>query len=192
MATVCGRCWNDGKRQDNGVGAQMVRPAVTGDATSLAALSIEVWLNTYIRNGVNAFFADYALAQYTGAYFGEVLSNSAERILVSDNAQGIDGFVRVTTGAAAPAPGCSDVTIATLYVQPRHQGSGVGKRLLEAGLACCAATGRPDAWLTVNAENERAIRFYLNHGFQQVGDTHFHIGDQAYPNHVMRFVFGAS
>lgn len=91
----------------------MVRLAQADDASSLAALSMEVWLNTYIRTGVNGFFADYALAQFTTAHFRQLLANPAEHILASDNRDGIDGFVRVTMGAEAPVPGCADISIAT-------------------------------------------------------------------------------
>ena len=165
----------------------MVRLANVGDASSLAAVSLEVWLNTYIRNGVNAFFADYALEQFTAARFEEILSSANETIWVSQNSIGIEGFIRVSLGSVAPIDICSDVEISTLYVQPRHQGNGAGRRLLETGLEFCASTGRPNAWLSVNAGNERAADFYSRNGFEKVGETHFQIGDQTYPNHVLRF-----
>ncbi|MDH4985706.1 GNAT family N-acetyltransferase [Aminobacter anthyllidis] len=165
----------------------MIRPANLTDASSLAAVGLEVWLNTYIRNGVNAFFADYALKQFTAARFEEILSLTNQTILVSQNAAGIDGFIHLSLGSPAPVPACSDLEISTLYVQPRHQGGGAGGRLLEAGLQFCASTGRPDVWLAVNAENERATEFYLRKGFSETGETRFQIGDQSYPNHVLRY-----
>lgn len=153
----------------------------------MAAVGLEVWLNTYIRNGVNAFFADYALKHFTAARFEEILSLTNQTILVSQNAVGIDGFIHLSLGSPAPVPACSDLEISTLYVQPRHQGGGAGGRLLEAGLQFCASTGRPDVWLAVNAENERATEFYLRKGFSKTGETRFQIGDQSYPNHVLRY-----
>ena len=165
----------------------MIRTARFEDASSLAALGLEVWLNTYIRNGVSAFFADYALEHFTAARFEEMLERADQTILVSQNSAGIDGFIHVTSGAPAPVPACSDLEIAKLYVQPRHQGSGAGGRLLDAGLRYCAATGCPNVWLAVNAENERATAFYLRKGFAKVGETQFQIDDQSYPNHVLRY-----
>lgn len=165
----------------------MIRPADMTDASSLAALGLEVWLNTYIRNGVNAFFADFALRQFTAARFEEILSQENQTILVSQNSVGIDGFIHVSLGAAAPVATCSDLEISTLYVQPRHQGGGAGGRLLAAGLQFCASTGRPDVWLSVNAENDRATQFYLRKGFAKAGETQFQIDGQSYPNHVLRY-----
>ncbi|MRX33409.1 GNAT family N-acetyltransferase [Aminobacter sp. NyZ550] len=165
----------------------VIRPANLTDASSLAALGLEVWLNTYIRNGVSAFFADYALEHFTAAGFEEILARTDQTILVSQNTVGIDGFIQITSGAPSPVPGCSDLEIAKLYVQPRHQGSGAGGRLLEAALRICAGTGRPDVWLAVNAENQRATDFYLRKGFAKAGETRFQIDDQFYPNHVLRY-----
>ena len=44
-----------------------LRPPKTSDASSIAAISIEVWIGTYLKRGVNAFFADYALQEFTPA-----------------------------------------------------------------------------------------------------------------------------
>jgi methyl coenzyme M reductase alpha subunit len=46
-----------------------IREASIDDASSLAALSIEVWIGTYLRNGVSKFFADYALSTFTTQIF---------------------------------------------------------------------------------------------------------------------------
>lgn len=67
----------------------MIRPAIIEDASSLAAISLEVWLNTYIRDGVNAFFADYALEAFTTARLADILSQENESIWVSQNKVGI-------------------------------------------------------------------------------------------------------
>ncbi|WP_245411868.1 GNAT family N-acetyltransferase [Phyllobacterium leguminum] len=129
------------------------------------------------------------MSHFTAARFGQLLSRQNEHILVAQDTVGIVGFVHISSGAKSPVENCSDLEIVTLYVQSRHQHNGVGQRLLEAALRHCASSGRPNVWLTVNAENERAIGFYLKNGFERVGETQFQIGDQAYPNHVLRFRF---
>ncbi len=158
-----------------------IRRAKITDSSSLAAISIEVWLGTYIREGVNAFFADYALEEFTTAKFKTILTDPVETVWVSENVAGIDGFVRMTNGKDAPVAGCSDVELATLYVQGRHQGKGVGLALLKQALTL------GDPWLAVNAENKRATAFYLAQGFAKVGQTQFKIQSEAYLNHVLAY-----
>lgn len=162
-----------------------VRNARLDDASSLAALSIEVWLGTYIRRGVTAFFADDALGEFTAEKFRALLNDPGERLIVSQNQDGIDGFVRITSARPAPVAGCGAVELSTLYVQPRHHGKGIGKALLGAALAHAQERGSPALWLTTNSENTPAIGVYHAQGFETVGTTHFRIGDEAYPNAVL-------
>ncbi|PWB98163.1 mycothiol synthase [Homoserinimonas hongtaonis] len=50
-------------------------------------------------------------------------------------------------------------------VDPRHQGSGLGRRLVAAGLAHLAASGIRTASLYVDADNVPAVRLYRSYGF---------------------------
>lgn len=161
-----------------------LRAAQISDASSIAAISIEVWIGTYLKRGVTGFFADFALSEFTTEKSEALISDPNGAFWVSENTEGIDGFIHVLSGRKAPVPGCSDLEIATFYVQPRHHGKGIGSRLLEAGLDHCRAQGAPSVWLTTNAENDPAIAFYLSKGFKQVGETHFRIADQGYLNNV--------
>lgn len=146
---------------------------------------MEVWLGTYIRHGVSAFFADYALDTFTKLMFEAHLADPQERFFVSQNRDGIDGFIRLTKDK--PAPGRPDLTVelTTLYIQPRHQGRGLGAALMAHGLARMQAEGAEAVWLAVNSENTAAIAFYHRHGYSHAGQTHFRIADQAYLNEIL-------
>lgn len=164
-----------------------LRPATLSDASSIAAISIEVWIGTYLKRGVSAFFANFALETFSVANTETLISDPRQFILVSENEEGIDGVVRVSRESTAPVAGCSDVEISTLYVQPRHHGKGIGKRLLQGALQYCRNAEAGSVWLTTNAENEPAIAFYLAQGFEHVGETDFYIEDQGCLNNVYRY-----
>ena len=161
-----------------------LRKAERSDASSIAAISIEVWIGTYLKHGVTGFFADYALSEFTPAKITDQICDPDEFILVSDNEEGIDGFIRVSPARNAPVSGWSGREISTFYIQPRHHGKGIGKRLLGAALRYCRDRQAGMVWLTTNAENAPAIAFYLSQGFKQIGETHFRIGDEGYLNNV--------
>ncbi|MDH2350924.1 GNAT family N-acetyltransferase [Bradyrhizobium sp. SSUT18] len=163
----------------------MIRKADERDASSLAAVSIEVWLSTYLREGVSAFFADYVLSEFTAQKFRNSVGDPNLSIWVSENRIGIDGFVTIGSRSTPPLANCSPLEIMTLYVQPRHQSSGRGLALLQRALDHCRSIGGESVWLKVNAENRRAIDFYLRHGFKKIGSTHFRIADSAYENFVL-------
>jgi ribosomal protein S18 acetylase RimI-like enzyme len=164
---------------------RIARPA---DAPILAAISVEVWLGTYVKRGVSAFFAEFVLNEFTVHRFRTLLEDPHEHFIVSENEDGLDGFIRISNGKAAPVAGCSTTEISTLYVQPRHQGGGLGGALLKQGLSYARASDASSVWLTTNSENAPAIGFYLKQGFEKVGTTHFRIDDQAYLNDVFRRV----
>ncbi len=166
-----------------------LRAAQGTDAAPLAALSIEVWLNTYLREGVSAFFADYALETFTPSHFNRVLAEPDETIIVSQNTVGIDGYVRISRNRTAPVSGCGSVEISSLYVQPRHHGRAIGQALLNAAIKHAKSLQVKDIWLTTNAENSPAIGFYLKNGFEKIGETTFDIRDQSYLNNVYRLIF---
>ncbi|MDF3415377.1 GNAT family N-acetyltransferase [Sulfitobacter sp. M57] len=166
-----------------------LRSPQLSDASSIAAISIEVWLGTYLKRGVTAFFADYALQEFTTRKTEALISDPDQFILVSQNDEGIDGFIRVTSNAQPPVEGCSTTEIATLYVQPRHHGKGIGKRLLHTALRHCRDQGKDAVWLTTNAENAPAIAFYRAQGFEHVGETYFRVQDQGYLNNVYSYRF---
>jgi len=170
----------------NQLKSALIRRVEQRDASSLAALSIEVWLNTYLREGVSSFLADYVLSEFAAQRFRDSIGDPNMAIWVSENRIGIDGFVAVCSMATPPLADCSPLEITTLYVQPRHQASGRGVALLQRALDHCRSIGGETVWLKVNAENGRAIDFYLRHGFSKIGSTDFVIGDRAYKNFVMK------
>ena len=163
----------------------ILRDATPSDAASLAALSIEVCVGTYLRRGVGAVFADCVLGTYTPERMRALIADPGQIVLVSCNEEGPDGYVRIASEAAAPLPACRGAEIATLYVQPRHHGRGIGRALLDEAFARCRARGIDAAWLTTNAENAPALGFYRRIGFRIVGRTDFVIDGAGYPNEVL-------
>lgn len=158
----------------------MYRAATPSDASSLAALSIEVWVGTYLKEGVAGHFAEFALAEFTVSKMAGLVADPTQVMVVAQDSGGLVGFIRLSLGVTAPVSGCGDVEIATLYVQPRHHGKGIGKRLLAEGMAQVEG----GVWLATNAQNDPAIAFYLHSGFRKMGETHFCIGEEKYLNNV--------
>ncbi len=161
-----------------------IRDANKGDASSLAALSIEVWLGIYLRQGISGFFADYVLSEYTASRFENLITSGDDYLAVSEGHDGIEGFIHVSRNCPAPAGVPSETEIQTLYVRPNQHGKGIGKKLLLSAVAYCDTVSVPSIWLTTNSENTPAIAFYHSQGFTDAGTTHFRIQDQAYPNKI--------
>jgi ribosomal protein S18 acetylase RimI-like enzyme len=70
------------------------------------------------------------------------------------------------------------VELSKCYLRAESHGRGVAASLMTATLDAARARGARGAWLGVNQENARAIRFYEKHGFARVGTKHFLVGDR--------------
>ena len=161
--------------------APTLRAATPSDASSLAALALEVFFATYIRHGINAHFADYALAHFTPARFQGWIDDPAHSFIVSQNRDGIDGLIHINRNSPDPVGGAIPTELVSLYIQPRHQGRGLGQALLEAGLKLESGP----IWLAMNSQNSKARAFYAAQNFTKLGEVAFKIGDQSYPNDVL-------
>ncbi|WP_059170771.1 GNAT family N-acetyltransferase [Bacillus sp. FJAT-27445] len=56
--------------------------------------------------------------------------------------------------------------IGPIALLPEYQKKGLGRQLLRAGLAAGRTFGLDEAILSVNAENEQAVRLYVSEGFE--------------------------
>jgi ribosomal protein S18 acetylase RimI-like enzyme len=70
------------------------------------------------------------------------------------------------------------VELSKCYLRAESHGRGVAASLMTATLDAARAREARGAWLGVNQENARAIRFYEKHGFARVGTKHFLVGDR--------------
>ncbi len=163
-----------------------IRPGVTSDAHALAALSIQVWLATYATDGVNDLLARHVLDEFTAPRFASLAEAPDTALLVAEMDAHLLGYALV--GFSAPqalAPAC-DTELRTLYVQEAFTGAGVGASLLEAArTAVRERTGNDALWLSVNARNHRARRFYEKHRFVIKGQAWFALGEDRHENNIL-------
>ena len=131
----------------------LIRPSISKDASSLALLSLEVWSTTYLRRGINAFFAEYALEEFSRPGFEAVLCDPFEILLVAEKNRLVQGYIRLALNSNCGLESTGVAEIKTLHVRPRHHHRGIGKAVLQAGLAALEAAGHTRPWLMVNAQN---------------------------------------
>jgi diamine N-acetyltransferase len=162
-----------------------VRTGQPSDADRIAVLAAQVWLHTYCTSGVNSEVAKYVLSELTVDKFAARLAEPEVHILVAEFNEWLVGFAAIKFGASCPGVAKSQVELQTLYVQEHFIGHGIGSSLLEAAEAKAYEHAATPLWLTVNAQNARAIAFYARHGYSQVDSTYFVLGQERYENHVL-------
>jgi len=72
-----------------------------------------------------------------------------------------------------------------IYVLPEHQGTGIGKALLNE-IKIVARELDPDyIWLDTHISNANAVRLYERNGFKKMGNYFFTIGTQTFEYYLM-------
>ena len=84
-----------------------------------------------------------------------------------------------------------DVTAASgelkrFYLLKDWQGGGTGGRLFSQVMAWLERDGPRDLWIGVWSENLGAQRFYMRHGFEQVGEYGFRVGGTVDHEFILR------
>jgi len=158
----------------------MIRLATSADATQLAELAAVTFPlacppgNT--ADDIQSFIDGNLLEQHFAVY----LADPDRAILVADDFAGYtmtvfreptdpDVVNSITTTLSAELSKC--------YVRAGNHGTGVASELMQATIELARSRGYAAIWLGVNEHNAKANRFYEKHGFVQVGNKRFKLGD---------------
>ena len=163
----------------------ILRSGERDDAVAIAALSVQVFLDTYATDGVRQDLAREAFREYSEQAFVARLSASSRRFVLAERQMALVGFAEIDCDAREPpVPGIRGVELARLYVQPQAQRSGVGTALLRAAEKVALSAEAPAVWLTVWERNDRALVFYSRSGYADVGATVYTFEGREYGNRV--------
>lgn len=157
-----------------------LRRAVPEDASALAALGRETFLETFAPLYDPADMAAFLEGAYTAARQRAELEDPTWVTLLAEQEDRPAGFAQLVRDA--PVAGVSDPApweLRRIYLLRWAQGTGLGDDLLRACRDLARAGGGGALWLGVWERNPRAIAFYLRHGFREVGEHTFMVGSRA-------------
>ena len=162
-----------------------LRPATPEDAITIAAVAVQVFLDTYATEGVRPDLAAEAFAEYSVAAFFGRLAEPGRRFILAEQARGLIGFAEIQiTPVSAPVGAVVGAELVRLYVQPNFQRRGIGRRLLQAAELAATAASLGHLWLTAWEGNGRARSFYAARGYQDVGATSYSFQGNSYANRL--------
>ena len=163
-----------------------IRVAGPADAAALAELAADTFPLACPPSTTAEAIAEFIAANFTVARMGEYLADTDRTLLVAEESDGhLVGYSMLIGGEPGDADAAAAVTarpaveLSKFYTRALAHGTGVvAGPLMAATLDAAAANGATTAWLGVNEENGRAIRFYEKHGFAKVGHKRFRLGDR--------------
>ena len=157
-----------------------LRTAGVADAQALAGLCLLVFLDTYCVNGLRADLSAEALQTGDVQALRERLQDPRWCGLLVEQTVGDEPHV---LGYASLRQDGERAELARLYLHPRFQGQGLGRRLLRAAEAQARAGGAASLWLDCWSGNSNALAFYAACGYRDEGPAEYRFGGRAYANH---------
>ncbi|MBX7228256.1 MAG: GNAT family N-acetyltransferase [Burkholderiaceae bacterium] len=153
-----------------------IRTGQLQDARQLAVLLTQVWLHTYANNGITEDIAGYVLSEFTPEKCLIWFNDVATQMFVAQQEEALVGVAILRCGVSCPAQKGLMTELQMLYVQEHFIGKGIGKRLLQAAENKAQSLANAGLWLTVKANNLRAIEFYAHQGYSKLGTIYFMLG----------------
>lgn len=146
----------------------LLRQAITSDAKGIARVRVVTWQSTYLGLIPDFFLQNLNLEQST-VNWAKRLESSVQsgKTIVAEIDGTIVGYIGIGVSRDLDA---SDVgELYTIYVDPEHQGKGVGSALIREGIKFLKSISFNKATLWVFDGNERAIKYYETHGWNPTG-----------------------
>jgi len=166
--------------------AWLIRRALPDDVPGLAALAARTWSEAF-ADGISPDDVAAELDETRSeAYFAAALRSPGRTVLVAVCDGRLAGYVQfgaVTISGMGVTS--ADRGLQRLYVDTPLQGSGLGRRLLEAALGDPELARAPRVFLQVWEQNARAVALYKRAGFRRVGTTRFTVGAESLEDLVM-------
>jgi diamine N-acetyltransferase len=160
-----------------------IRIATVEDASRIAVLGAQVWVQTYVDTGISEVVARYILETFAVERVRALVEDSSAAVLVAEQEGGLAGYVVLRLGSWH---GDISTEVETLYVHEPLTGRGIGSALLARSRdVAMDRTGSQAVWVAVNSRNERALGFYRARGFVADGITYFELGGVKHENTVM-------
>jgi ribosomal protein S18 acetylase RimI-like enzyme len=145
-----------------------IRKAIIEDSELIAAVAIATWVDTYAPDGLDNVFANYVLNRFAPQNIEKLIENN--NVYVAETEFGICGYALVSLSDNEKHE------IETMYILPKFQGKGIGRKLMNA----IKTEYQSDLWLKCADYNPPALSFYRSLGFTETGETWFELAGVKY------------
>lgn len=154
-----------------------IRFATASDHVLLAEIGAETFHHSFAAQNTPENMAQYLDQCFSPEKQARELADPACTFLIADVDGHAAGYAHLKNG---PAPtsirGRKPIEIARFYARVPWIGKGIGARLMQACLFVAAQANCDVVWLGVWEHNPRAIAFYRQWGFEELGTQSFQLG----------------
>lgn len=163
-----------------------LRAATPDDALCLGVLGLQVFLDTYATGGIRPTLAREVLAQFSTDAMQQLITRPNGWLWVAEHAGHLVGFAQMGFDVGqALVQARHPAELERLYVQEPFTRQGIGSALIRRCEQAAADAGADTLWLSPWVHNARALAFYAQHAYQDLGATWYEFEGERHENRVL-------
>ncbi|HTV06826.1 MAG TPA: GNAT family N-acetyltransferase [Acidobacteriaceae bacterium] len=154
-----------------------LRECVAGDEERLALVGAASFLEAFAGFLQGEDILAHCRKQHSAEKYAAMLADPETRVVVAEVKGSAVGYAVVCPPDMPVAVTADDLELKRIYLLHRFQGSGIGAALMDWSVETARKLGKRRLLLGVNDENDKAVAFYLRHGFEHAGARRFQVGN---------------
>lgn len=164
-----------------------IRFATANDAGLIANLSRQTFYETFVSQNTKENMDKFMNETFTKEQLMKEVCTPGNIFFLAYDENEPVGYVRMRENSNPPELGNANaVEIARIYTVTNSIGKGVGKALMQKCIEIAVEKKKDIIWLGVWQQNQRAIDFYMNWGFEKFGTHIFMLGDDRQTDWLMK------
>jgi diamine N-acetyltransferase len=148
-----------------------------GDEERLALVGAASFLEAFAGFLKGEDILAHCRGQHSAEKYAALLADAETRACVAEVEGAPVGYAVVCKPNLPVETTAEDAELKRIYLLHRFQGSGIGAALMEWSVETARRLGKRRLLLGVNDENDKAVGFYLRHGFEHAGTRSFRVGN---------------
>lgn len=154
------------------------RRAQARDAAALSLLGGATFLASFAHDHPGDALITHIRSAHGEDFYAAALADPDQIMLIGETPLGAPvGYALLTPPALPIGTRAGDLELKRIYLLSGWQGGGNGDRLMALVMEEARRRGAKRLLLAVYEANARAQRFYARHGFAEVGETVFMVGN---------------
>lgn len=165
----------------------VIRLATEADAELIADMSRQTFYDTFAEYNTKEDMYKFMNEQFTKEKLIDEVKQPWHVFFLALMGNEPVGYVKLRDGLVpSDLINQSCIEIARIYSVKKTIGKGVGKKLMQTCHDIAKQKGKKVLWLGVWKENQRAIDFYTNWGFEIFSAQKFVLGDDVQTDWLMK------
>ena len=148
-----------------------------GDEEKLALVGAASFLEAFAGFLEGEDILAHCQKQHSAEKYAAMLADAETKTCVAEVKGSAVGYAVVCPPDLPVQMGPDDLELKRIYLLHRFQGSGMGAALMDWSVETARKMGKRRLLLGVNDQNDKAVGFYLRHGFEHAGTRSFQVGN---------------